>query len=499
MAEPERPAASSEQVSPTPAPQEHSAALDGAPPPAGPTYHYDTEHLGELREALHQAIQAGDAEALQLLFDQATPRALASAIYDLSTEQTVALVALLGPGGDEEVAELVSELDPGMAADVLRRLSRPVAADVLEEMAPDDATDIVAEFEHAEAEAILVEMEPAEAEDVRELLAYPPDSAGGLMTPDFVSIPLTLTADEAIATLRGIAEEVEVFYYVYVTDPAGHLLGVLSLHKLVLARPHTPVTEVMVPRERTVTVPIDLDREAVAQLFAEHRLMALPVVDAEDRIRGVITADDVAEAVEEETTEDITRLGAAEPLDEPYLRAPIFMIARKRVGWLLALFLAQAYTGTVLRHFQDVLEQFMALAFFVPLLIGTGGNAGSQTVTTVIRAMAVGEVGFTDLIRVLWKELRTSVLLGAAMALASFGRSALMGVGPEIGLVVGLTALAVVMWAATVASVLPLVLRRFRIDPAVVSAPLISTLVDGTGLFLYFTIAKTLLIPSPGS
>jgi magnesium transporter len=217
------------------------------------------------------------------------------------------------------------------------------------------------------------------------------------------------------------------------------------------------------------------------------------VVDDQERLIGIITEDDVADVLEEEVTEDIERLGGSQPLDRPYRLSSVSLLVRKRIGWLLLLFVAEAYTGSVLRTFQDELEAAVALSFFIPLLIGTGGNIGSQTVTLIVRAMAIGEVGLRDVLWIIWKELRVGLILGAVMAVVAFGRAWLLGVDWKVGTTVSLTILAICLWSATVAAALPLVLRRLRIDPAVVSAPLITTLVDGTGLIIYFEIAKLVL------
>jgi magnesium transporter len=243
----------------------------------------------------------------------------------------------------------------------------------------------------------------------------------------------------------------------------------------------------------TLSVPASADQETVARLMLDRHLLAAPVVDEADRLIGIVTADDVADVVEEETTEDIERLGGSQPLDEPYLRAGPLALARKRVVWLMLLFLGATYTGTVLSHFESELGTVVALTFFIPLLIGTGGNVGSQTVMTVIRALAVGEVEVRDLFRVWLKEVTVGLMLGTVMGLASLGRALLLGVGPNVAGAVALSAAAIVLWAATVAAILPLVLHRLRIDPAVVSAPLITTVVDGTGLFIYLEIARRLL------
>jgi magnesium transporter len=392
---------------------------------------------------------------------------------------------------DAEIPQLLAELDPADAARILRTLSRPEAVGLLEAMDPDDATDVIDELPEAEADLILVEMEPDAAKDIRELMAYPPDTAGGIMTPSFVTIAPDLRADEAIAALRLVSERTETVSYVYAVDDNERLIGVLSLRDLVLTRPDTLVQEILV--RDPIRVRADTDQEAVALLLRDRHLLALPVVDDEDRLLGIVTVDDVIEVLEAEVTEDIEKLGGSEPLDEPYLSTSVTTLWMKRVRWLLILFVAEAYTGTVLRHFEDELQQAVALTFFIPLLIGTGGNTGTQITTTLTRALALGDVAIRDLFRVLRKEWGVAVLLAAVMAAASYIRGWTLDVEPRVGLVVALSAAFIVFWAATAAAVLPLVVHRLRLDPAVVSGPFITTIVDGTGLVIYFEIARRLL------
>lgn len=386
---------------------------------------------------------------------------------------------------------MVAELDPGEAAEVLERLAPADAADVLEEMDPDDAADVVEELEDDEAESVLGEMAAVEATEIRELMAYPPDSAGGIMTPEFVAVRPTLTVEQAVAEIRRVADEAETIHYVYVVDDARHLVGVLSLRDLLLARSWQPVTAVMV--EHVDHVLVTADQEEVARLFRDRRYTALPVTDDGGRMLGIITVDDVGEVIEEETTEDIERLGGSQPLDEPYLRAGVWQIVRKRVGWLAFLLVAQAYTASVMAEFSDALQQVVALGFFVPMLIGMGGNVGSQTVTMLIRAIGVGDVEWGDLGQVLWKEARVAAVLALVLSVGMLLRAQLLGVAVDVAMVVGISAGFIVLWAGLVSSLLPLVLRRLGVDPAVVSAPLITTLVDGTGLFIYFELARYLL------
>lgn len=412
----------------------------------------------------------------------------AQLVPDLSSGEIAVLLQWLP---DEDVAEMLAELEPRQAASILRSLTRQEAAGLLDVMAPDDATDIVAELPGREASQILVVMSADGAEEIRELVAYPAASAGGIMTPAFIAIEPSLRADQAIAALQRVAMEAENVFYVYVLDADERLHGVLSLHRLVLAPSSTPVQELM--NGDVVRVRADADREVAARLLVDRNLLAIPVVDEGDRLLGIITQDDVAEVLDLEATEDMERLGGSQPLEMSYRLAPVSLLVRRRIVWLLMLFLAEAYTGTVLRHYQGETEKVVALSFFVPLLIGTGGNVGSQTVTTIVRAMALGEVRMRDVRWVVRKEFAVAATMGGIMALVAFGRSELLHVGRDLGLVVALTVFTICLWSATVAAVLPLILRRLRIDPAVVSAPLITTLVDGTGLVIYFSIAKRVL------
>jgi len=334
-------------------------------------------------------------------------------------------------------------------------------------------------------------MEPDEAAEIRELSAYPPDTAGGRMTPAFVAISPDVRADDAIVLLRRVAEEAETIYYVYVIDEDERLLGVLSLHNLVLTRPNTLVRDVMIADP--IRVKADADQETAANLLVDKNLLALPVVDESDRLLGIITQDDVADVIEEETTEDFERIGGSQPLDVPYRFASAGLLVRRRIGWLLFLFLAGLLTSQVLEHYSEQLKGAPALVPYIPLIIGIGGNVGSQTVTTLVRAIGVGEVRLSDIGWVLAKEMAVGLTVGVIMGIVGYLRVGFPE-GFQIGLVVGITIACVALWSATVAAILPLVLERLGIDPAVVSAPLISTFVDATGLLIYMTIAGLLLL-----
>ncbi len=440
--------------------------------------------LAEIQELIREREREGVAG----LAERVGPAEWAALVPRLDPSEVAVLLQWLP---DEEIPEVLEELDPHEAAAILRTLTQQEAARLLAEMDPDDAADVVENLSGPEASGILVRMDPAEAEEIRHLAVYEPDTAGGIMTPEFVAVTADATADGAIAAIRSLVGQAETVDYVYVVDAERHLIGVLSLYRLMLSPGGTPVTALIAPT--TVRVRASADRETAANLLTERNLLAIPVVDDTDHLLGIITQDDVADVLEAEATEDIERLGGSQPLNVPYRLSSVPLLVRKRVGWLLLLFVAEAYTGTVLRSFQDELADVVALSFFIPLLIGTGGNIGSQTVTLIVRAMALNEVSLRDVGWIVWKELRVGLVLGAIMSVIAFGRALTLNVGVNIGFVVAASILAICLWSATVAAVLPLTLRRLRIDPAVVSAPLITTLVDGTGLIIYFEVAKFML------
>ncbi len=447
-----------------------------------------SEQTADLLTEVQALIRERERDGVRGLTDRIGPAEWADLIPMLEPSEVALLLQWLP---DDELPELMEELSPADAARILRTLSRTEAAELLEEMDPDDAADVVERLPEDEAREILIRMRPEEASELRDLSRYPPETAGGIMTPAFVAVTAEATAEEAITAIRRLVDDAETVNYIYVAGPDRTLLGVLSLYRLLLSPSETPVRELMAPS--TVRVRADADREVAARLLTDRNLLALPVVDGEDHLLGIITEDDVADVLEAEATEDIERLGGSEPLNAPYRSSGVFVLVRKRILWLLLLFVAAGYTGTVLQDFKGELTEVVALSFFIPLLIGTGGNMGSQTVTLIVRAMALGEVSLRDIGWVVFKELRVGLILGLILAIVAFGRAVLLDVGPDIGVVVALTILAICLWSAMVAAALPLLLRALRIDPAVVSAPLITTVVDGTGLLIYFSIARILL------
>jgi magnesium transporter len=447
-----------------------------------------TQATADLLSEVQALIREREREGVRGLAELIGPAEWADLVPQLEPTEVAVLVQWLP---DEEIAAILEELPPVEAARILRTLSAPEAGQLLGEMDPDDAADVVEQLPASTADEILVRMKPDEAAEIRELSEYEPDTAGGIMTPEYVAVSKDATSAQAIAAIRRLVDEAETVNYVYVVDEERHLLGVLSLYRLLLSPDTTPVERLMAPS--TVRVRASADQETAARILTDRNLLAIPVVDDDDHLLGIITEDDVADVLQQEATEDIERLGGSQPLNLPYRFASVPLLVRKRVGWLLLLFVAQGYTGTVLQNFERELAAVVALSFFIPLLIGTGGNVGSQTVTLVVRAMALGEVAMRDLAWLVFKELRVGLIMGLVMGVAAIGQAWFLGVSADIATAVSIAVVAICTWAAIVAAALPLILRRLGVDPAVVSAPLISTLVDGTGLIIYFEIARRVL------
>ena len=435
---------------------------------------------------LRAALENDDLGRAAAIIEALRPRDQADLFAELDDEDQVALLPTLHPA---DSADILEELDDQEVAELVKGLSTEMIIRIVGEMEPDEAADLLGDIQPEKAQIVLAALEGAD--EVRPLLLHPDDSAGGLMTSEFLVLRQRTTAAAALQSIRSWKPEAETVYYLFVVDQLGTLCGVVSLRQLVTADADTPVAEIMDPE--VISVPVGTDQEECARLMARYDLLALPVVDSGDVLLGVITVDDLIDVLEEEATEDIQRLGGAEPLGRSYLDSDVFTATRKRVGWLLLLFVTGTLTASVLRFFEEDIKSVVALTFFVPLLIGTGGNAGSQTTSTIIRALAVGDIDFADAARTLWHELRTGILLGVLMAVAAYVRAITWGMTQALAATVSLAIFAIVVWANGMGAILPLLATKLRIDPTVVSGPLMSTLVDATGLIIYFVMARLIL------
>lgn len=370
-------------------------------------------------------------------------------------------------------------------------------------LAPDDVADLIQEMGAEHREELLNCLDHQTRREVTALLAYAEDNAGGLMSSRFVRLRPDMSVDEAISYLRIQSKtQVETIYYAYVIDADQTLLGVVSFRELFAAQAHKKVRDLMKPD--LIKIPVGLDQEQVAKIFSQNDFMALPVVDEWGHIKGIVTFDDIASVLQEEATEDIHKFGGVETLDAPYMKIDFFELVRKRAGWLIILFVGEMFTATAMGYFQHEIERAVVLALFLPLIISSGGNSGSQASTLIIRAMALGELRLRDWWRVLFRELAAGAMLGLILGLVGIARiylwptrDTLYGPNyPTIALTVGISVLGCVLWGTISGSMLPFFLKKCKLDPATSSAPFVATLVDVTGLVIYFTVASLLMANS---
>lgn len=438
-------------------------------------------------EEIAQLINEGQLNELRALLSDIHPADIASLMDELPSEQAVILFELLSL---DTASEVLDETGAIVRQELVEKVDDERLADLLDNLPVDDVVEFLEDLPDDVSERLIGLMEPEEAAEVQEILAYEEDTAGRLMTTDVIALRRQWTVNETLDYLRSL-EEPETLHYLYVVDREDKLLGVVPLRALIMAPPDATIASIMT--EQIVSVPVTADQEELAEMVSRYDFVAIPVTDAQGRLVGVVTVDDVLDIFEEEVTEDIQRLGGSEPLDQPYFSASLFEIVKKRIGWLLLLFLASTLSGEVLRFFQSELDTVVALTLFITLIIGTGGNAGSQTVATIIRAITLDEVRMSNMWQAWRREVSAGLILGLVMGLVGVGRALLWGTGYEVALVVALTLPAVVIWSNTAATVIPIVADRINIDPAVISGPMITTLVDATGLLIYFSLAKLIL------
>jgi magnesium transporter len=446
--------------------------------------------LKELLERIHLRLDESMVGIGAQVADLAAPD-LAELLNQLTLVEASTVVSMLPVPRAIEICDL-----PTMRrrAAILERLEPVRSAEILAGLSADERTDIIQRMNLHGRHRILPKLQEDIRIELEDLLQYPVHTAGGNMTTEFVRLDPNMTVGDALKHIRSVAREKESIYACYVLEPnTDHLLGALSLRDLVMAELDTPVTTVM--RRRPITVNALDDQEEVAKKIGKYNLLAVPVIEEDGSVVGFVTVDDVIDVLIEEQTEDILRMAGVEPgaLDKPYFDNPIFKVVRKRIGWLLLLFVAGTLTSAVLHRFENELAAVVALSFFIPLLIGTGGNAGAQTVMTVIRSLALGEFGVRHAWRVVMREATTGLVVGLMVAPVAFGQALLWRVPLELALTVSVTMFVICLWSTTVGSLIPIAAQRFGVDPAVLSAPLITTLVDATGLIIYFSIAKVIL------
>jgi magnesium transporter len=435
---------------------------------------------------------AQDPDELREALDAFHPEDIAELLRDLPADEAIAVFNAVPA---DLAAAVIAHLPEDERTSILERLGAENAAEVLTEMAPDDRADAIQELPSPIAEMILShieETEPEIAEEVRELASYPEDSAGGLMTTDYISLAPNTKVWQALEAVRnyGRQNRAETLYYTYVVAFGGRLVGVVSLRELILADPGVAVEDVMT--ENVIYVHPDGDQEEVARSFQKYSFSALPVVNEQGQMLGLVTVDDVIDVVVQEATEDAQMMGAVNPIDEAYFATDFWTFIKKRAPWLVALFGGELLTASVMRSYEHDLSVLIDLVIFIPLIISSGGNSGSQSSSLVIRALAVGEVKPRDWSKVLVRETGIGLALGIILGVVGFFRAFMFQAHNALrtGVVVAVSVLAVVMVGTLVGSLLPLGIRRIGLDPAVSSTPFIASLVDVLGLIVYFSISR---------
>lgn len=433
-----------------------------------------------------------DWDALQDILDTMADPDVAILLPTLDRQDWPVLLNLLPP---ERAASVYAYLTSEQQTALLEDLSDDEKAQIIEELSYDDATALLDELpdEHAE---LLMDMLPSEAQQVlHSLLAYPEDSAGRLMTPDFVDLNPHWTMREALAHVRRYAEDRETINTLFITDDGNKLMGWMRLQDLLLARPDTRVIQHV--NSDVVSITAEADQEEAARVIRHYDLEVLPVIDPKGILLGIITVDDVMDVVEEETTEDFHKLGAVSVLNLSLTEATAALLYRKRIGWLIILVMVNIFSGAAIALFETAIEQVVALVFFLPLVIACGGNAGAQASTLMVRALATGDVHLQDCFRLWGKELLVALGLGITMGLAVWGASVWLG-GPEVGMAVAIAMVLVVVTGSMIGMLLPFLLTRFNLDPATSSVPLITSIVDIAGILMYFSVASVILHVSAG-
>ncbi|HRP35755.1 MAG TPA: magnesium transporter [Gammaproteobacteria bacterium] len=449
-------------------------------------------HHEELVAAIRKATSAGDAAALRTLIDDEHPADVAGALEEFEPHHVWAMLDLLPL---EDQAGVFGYFERDFQVELAHTAPRAKLARIVTEMHSDERADLFNELSEEQQDALLPALAQAEREDIRRLAGYDEGTAGSIMTSDYALLNETLSAAQAIEKLRHEAPDKETIYRAYVTSPDRRLVGAVRLQDLILATPRTLVRDLM--EEEPVFVTVDEDQEEVARKISRYDVLALPVVDAEHRIVGIVTHDDAMDVIQEEATEDFHKVGSVGELDTSVRDASIGLLYRKRIAWLVLLVFGNLLSGAGIHYYEDTIASVVALVFFLPLLIGSSGNAGSQAATLMVRALATGDVQLKDWGKMLGREVLIALLLGLTMALAVSGIGWYRG-GPGVAIAVALTMVLVVVVGSLIGMLLPFLLSRFKLDPATASAPLVTTLADASGVFIYFGVATAILFPAGG-
>lgn len=417
------------------------------------------------------------------------PADILDALEDYEGDPFIFLVRM----PNDVLAAILDEAEEDDKGKLLDLFPSHQKTDIMSEMASDELADLLGNLDPEEAAELIHSMDEEKASQLKDLLKYDPETAGGIMATEFVSISTLMNVEDTLKYLQIHGEDAETLNYIYILNPEGVLKGVVALRDIVVRPFNEPLTDLINPN--VISVPLEMDQEEVGHIFQKYGFSSIPVVDDEQRMMGIITADDMMEVIVEESTEDFERMGALAHNEGDYLETGVFGLARRRIFWLLFLMISATFTGMIIERYEAALAQVVVLMAFVPMLMDTGGNAGSQSSTLIIRGMALGKIDFKDFFAVLSKEIRVSAVVGVMLGAVNMLRIWLMKGDWMLGITVSLAMFATVMAANLVGCTLPLLARKIKVDPAIMAAPVITTIVDALALIVYFWLATKLYIP----
>jgi magnesium transporter len=452
--------------------------------------------LEQLKEELESIIETRDSDALHDFLDHQNISDVADLVYELEEYDSQIIAAM----SVHRAVGVFKILDFGAQKKIIQTLPPGTTASLLNELPPDDRTDFLEELPSNVVRELIKLLDNEERKITLSLLGYPENSVGRLMTPDYIYVYENNTVQEVLQTVRRVGKNSETIDVIYVINEKGELLDDIRIREFILADPSTRVKELM--DDRVISLNAYQDQEEANEVFKMNNRVALPVVSNSNKLLGIVTIDDILWVASEEFSEDMQKIGGTEALDQPYLEMPLFALFKKRVVWLVVLFFGELLTATAMAYFEEEIAKAVVLALFVPLIISSGGNSGSQASTLIIQAMAVGEITLMDWWRVLRREIYSGLMLGSVLGSIGFFRIFVWhAINPELygthwmmlGTTVGFTLLGVVLWGTLCGSMLPMILKKLGADPAVSSAPFVATLVDVTGLVIYFSVAFLLL------
>ena len=445
--------------------------------------------ITETLEKIQSLIDSKNIRELRTLTEDMNDADIADTLEQLDPESRVILFRALSR---DMAAEVFAHLIPDTKEALVSQLTAPELGRIVDELFLDDAADLAEELPADVVNRILANASPETRRGINQLLQYQEDSAGSIMTTEYISLRPDMNVEESFKHIREVGTDKETLYTCYVTDPKGVLIGVVTVRTMLLSQYADKIQDIMTDTN-LITVNTNDDREKVTELFQKYDFMAVPVVDSQNHLVGIVTVDDAMEVLEEESTEDFHKMAAMLPMDEPYLSMSIGELAKKRVIWLMVLMISATLSGSILNHYQSVFAALPALIASIPMLMDTGGNAGSQSSTLVIRGIAVGELKLRDAFTVLFKEIRVSLIVGGGLAFVNFFYKYAMSGDWLLSLTVGISLFATVIFAQTVGGMLPLLAKSLGFDPALMAAPIVTTIVDAGSLTMYFAVASKIM------